>query len=424
MADEKTVSIEHLLLEYVQRLAKFLDGRRAVIIHLSRLRPNNRRDHHIRIAANTFETLVKQFDGHLFQLTNADIVFICKGASVAALDEAVMRVRYLFSEDPLANDFDDDGPGRFASWYDIARQYDDFLAAVRGLHEENTKRQKRLQAITGQAGGELGTKPPLNPKSLAELIDSIQRADLSNVLRRQAVCALAAEGPPKPVFREIYVSIADLAAAIMPRYDLAGDRWLFHYLTQTLDKRVLTMLKRNDDKTTSNAFSLNLNVSTLLSPIFLEFDASLRTGTRGAIVLELDKADIYSDLGAYLFARDFVKERGYRVCLDGVTELTLPFIDRERLGLDLVKIFWNPEMVGDARTERATAFRQSIERVGKARTILARCESESAIQFGQSLGVMLFQGRHIDRLLASADPDALRRMRTAGATAAPGAARM
>jgi len=141
-------------------------------------------------------------------------------------------------------------------------------------------------------------------------------------------------------------------------------------------------------------------------------------------VLELDKADIYSDLGAYLFARDFVKERGYRVCLDGVTELTLPFIDRERLGLDLVKIFWNPEMVGDGRAERAAAFRQSIERVGKARTILARCESESAIHLGQSLGVTLFQGRHIDRLLASADPDALRRMRIAGATAAPGAARM
>ena len=425
MVDDKTVSIEHLLLEYVQRLAKFVDGRRAVIIHLSRLRPNNRRDHHVRIAANTFETLVKQFDGHLFLLTNADVVFVCKGASVAALDEAVMRVRYLFSEDPLANDFDDNGPSRFASWYDVGRQYDEFLGVVRALHEEASKRQKRLQAITGQAG-ESGAKPPLNPKSLGELIDAIQRADLSNVLRRQAVCTLAADGPPKPIYREVYVSIADLAAAIMPRFDLAGDRWLFHHLTQTLDKRVLSMLKRNDDKTTETAFSLNLNVATLLSPVFLEFDASLRTGTRGAIVIELDKADIYSDLGAYLFARDFVKERGYRVCLDGVTDLTLPFIDRERLGLDLVKIFWSPEMAEEGRAERAAVFRQSLERVGKARTILARCESEGAVRFGQGLGVTLFQGRHIDRLLASNDPDALRRMRQAGAvtTAAPGAARM
>jgi hypothetical protein len=50
----------------------------------------------------------------------------------------------------------------------------------------------------------------------------------------------------------------------------------------------------------------------------------LIVATRGTVIFELQTIDIFSDLGAYIFARDFVKERGYRVCLDGVTDLTCP----------------------------------------------------------------------------------------------------
>src|SRR3546814_20280524 len=89
------------LRDYVQRLDRHRQGRRAVHIHLSRLKPQNRREHHIRIAANTFEDLVKQFEGHIFSLSNADLVFVCKGASPDQMDVAVTKLRYLFSEDTL-----------------------------------------------------------------------------------------------------------------------------------------------------------------------------------------------------------------------------------------------------------------------------------------------------------------------------------
>ncbi len=233
---------------------------------------------------------------------------------------------------------------------------------------------------------------------LGELVNAIAQADLSNMLRRQVVCTVEPGGPPKPLFHETYISIADLAVAVMPRYDLAADRWLFRYLTQTLDRRMLAMLRRGHERVTATAFSLNLNVATVLSPEFLEFDAGLRTGARGSIVIELDKTDIYSDIGAYLFARDFARERGYRICLDGATDLTLPFIDRERLGLDLVKMFWSSDMLEVGRSARADSLRDSIERVGRGRLILARCDSEAAVRFGLGLGIATFQGRFIDRL--------------------------
>lgn len=397
-AGDRSASIERLLLDYVERLGKFADGRRAVVIHLSRLRPGNRLSHHIRIAVNTFEALVKQFDGQIFLLGNADIVFVCKSATIAALDDAVMRVRYLFSEDPLASGTEEE-PGEFATWFDLGHQYESFLALARGLVEEEARRHKRHAAIA--ASGERGPqKPPLAPKMLGELVGAIAQADLSNMLRRQAVFTLEPGVPPKPLFHETYISIADLAVAVMPRYDLAADRWLFRYLTQTLDRRMLAMLRRGHERITATAFSLNLNVATLLSPEFLEFDSSLKTGARGSIVIELDKTDIYSDIGAYLFARDFARERGYRICLDGATDLTLPFIDRERLGLDLVKMFWSADMMEIGGSPRGDALRDSIERVGRTRLILARCDSEAAVRFGLTLGISSFQGRFIDRLPA------------------------
>lgn len=404
IADEKSASVEAQLLDYTRRLGRYPLGRRAIVIHLSRLRPDNRRTHHIRIAANTFEALVKQFDGRIFLLQNADIVFVCKDASIAVIDDAIMRLRYLFGDDPLAAELDESGPDRFATWYDIERDYQEFLAWVEEIYEQEVRHQKRLAAIAGGAPRE--ERQPMDPQSLAELVGSIQRADLSNVMRRQAICAIIGEESPKPVFREVYISIADLRDSLMPKRDIASDRWLFQHLTQHLDRRVLSLLRRNDDQAIAHSYSINLNISTLLSQEFLQFDQNLRAGARGTIIIELQKVDIFADLGAYVFARDYLKERGYRVCLDGVSSVTLSFIDREGLGLDFIKVFWTPDMADPMATQRTEAFRDAVERTGRSRLILARCDSEEAVRFGQSVGLRLFQGRHIDRLLSIAGPRA------------------
>ena len=258
----------------------------------------------------------------------------------------------------------------------------------------------------------------MDPVGLNELIGAIVRADLTNLLRRQSVCTIVAGEPPKPLFRELYVSIADLREAVMPKRDIASDRWLFQYLTQTLDKRVLALLRKSDESGLSHSFSLNLNISTLLSPEFQTFDTNLKAGARGSIVIEIEKVDVFADIGAYLFARDFTRERGYRLCLDGMTRLTLPFIDRAGLELDLVKLFWSPDMADSADSERQREFLAAIERVGKTRIILARCDTEQAVAFGQKVGLKLFQGRFIERMLSAANGPALTRNRLSAPQAA------
>jgi hypothetical protein len=395
-------SQEYLLLDYMQRLGRNIDGRMAVHIHLSRLRPQNRQDHHIRIAAATFEGMVQNYEGQIFTLSNSDLFFICKDAAIEDIDAAIMKVRYLFSEDPLSQGDDEEDLARFCTWYNVTTQHEDLLDLVKQMHRER-ERKNRLAVTQDRTDTRTRSgKKALDPEQLGKLESFLIRADLSNLMRRQPVCAITPTNPnPQPVFRELYISISDLQQTVLPEFDLASNLWLFQHLTQTLDSRMLSMLIRNDDTSIASSFSINLNVQTILSPPFLNFDSSLKAVARGTVVIELQAIDIFGEMGAYMFARDFMRERGYRICLDGLNHLTLQFIDRDRLGLDLLKLIWTPDMADDVSGTRATELKEHVDRCGRARIILSRCDSDEAVRFGQSLGITMYQGRYVDRLLAN-----------------------
>jgi EAL domain-containing protein (putative c-di-GMP-specific phosphodiesterase class I) len=395
-------SQEYLLLDYMQRLGRNVDGRMAVHIHLSRLRPQNRQDHHIRIAAATFEGMVQNYEGQIFTFSNSDLFLICKDAAIEDIDAAIMKVRYLFSEDPLSQGDDEEDLARFCTRYNVTTQHEELLDLVKQMHRER-ERKNRLAVTQDRADTRTRSgKKFLDPEQLGKLESFLLRADLSNLMRRQPVCAITPTNPnPQPVFRELYISISDLQQTVLPEFDLSSNLWLFQHLTQTLDSRMLSMLIRNDDTSIASSFSVNLNVQTILSPPFLNFDSSLKAVARGTVVIELQAIDIFGEMGAYMFARDFMRERGYRICLDGLNHLTLQFIDRDRLGLDLLKLIWTPDMADDVSGTRATELKEHVDRCGRARIILSRCDSDEAVRFGQSLGITMYQGRYVDRLLSN-----------------------
>ena len=91
-------SQENLFLDYVHRLERHKEGRRAVHLHLSGLRPFNRRSQHIRTAANSFETLIKEVMGQLFVLKGWDLVFMYKGETQPRGETAVRQVRQRVTE--------------------------------------------------------------------------------------------------------------------------------------------------------------------------------------------------------------------------------------------------------------------------------------------------------------------------------------
>jgi hypothetical protein len=397
---EQLPDYEELLVDYAERLRKHLPGRRAVHIHLSQLKPHNRREHHIRIAASSFNALVQRHEGQLFILKNCDLVVVLKNPRPADLDETLLRLRYLFSEDPLAHDNEGESEQPFCTWYDLEKEYEDFCGAAYELRRQSQV-QRRANAAAEQAAAlDSGTAiEPLDPTRLGRLEVSLASTDLATIVRRQAVCAITGPDRPRPVFNEIYVSIDELRRRLMPEVNLASDRWLFQRLTMALDRRLLKALPAIEANVPLST-SVNLNVATVLSEEFLAFDRELRARTPKSMVVEFQPIDVFADLGSYMFARDFARERGYKVCLDALTYLTFPIMHRDELGLDLQKIHWSADIVADAREERREALREAVRRAGPARVILCRCDDQTALDFGKSIGVSLFQGRHVDRLVA------------------------
>ena len=211
-------------------------------------------------------------------------------------------------------------------------QFEDLLRLVQSMVEEEKRREAEVRAqmdTRAQLKVKQQRGEPLTPEVLARVETALARADLSNLVRRQFICGITDKGAPEPLFSELFMSIKDLRETLVPGVNLTSNPWLFQHLTQTLDRRMLAMLGKTDSITMSGDISFNLNVSTLLSPEFLTFDDNLTAARRGAMVVELQKLDIFADLGAYLFAREFVQERGYRICIDGLTYETMPLIDRE-----------------------------------------------------------------------------------------------
>jgi hypothetical protein len=391
---------ERSLYETVDRLDKNPQGKVAIHVHLSKLQQHRRRDQYIRIAVDTFEAQLKPLGGQIFQLHNFDVVYLGTASDLLTLEAAINRLRLLFQEDPLAQ-FAAVGEdsGMFCTWYRLDKDYDAFLNLVRGVYR--AAEQSRTLLIQEQEIKETTTQlRSLEPDVLAKLEQAIAKADLANVIRSQTACTVLADQPMMPLFKEYFVNISDLQSYVTPGIELRSNRWLFQYLTGALDKRMLAYIMRERIVNSDTAFSLNLNVNTVLSPQFRKFDETIPNITRGRLVVEMQMIDVFADLGAFIFARDYLQERGYRVCLDGITHLTLRYVDRARLGVDLVKLYWTPEGVNTIEPNMLQHFKQLVTQTGQARTILCRCEDEFALEFGRSAGIMMFQGHYIERMYA------------------------
>jgi hypothetical protein len=416
--------VETQLLAFVRKLERNYYDWRVVHLHLSALKPRNRRDYQLRIAAREFDGLVRKFKSELFQVSNGDIFFIWHGGTYADVDPVVLRLRYLFSDDPLANANDtalvdnsellvsyDGGfpqalpafsdlvqPPKFCSWFELEREYEAFCLHLNEYLEG-------LAPSRSAAGST--RREPLDPARLARMETSLANMDLSGLIRRQPVCALLPRAAPQPLFAELYIAIRELAETILPGVDLTADTWLFQRLAESLDRRLLSCLVSQQLGLGQGAISVNLRLATLLSPEFLKFDHEYRRQTPAPVIIELQLIDIFAELGAYLFIREFVRDRGYLMCIDGLHYLHLPLIDRKRLGADLVKVIWSPDLLDGLDDARRQELKAAIKRAGVDRVILCRCDSADAIGWGQSVGIRLFQGHYIDSRLRASRPSAI-----------------
>jgi EAL domain-containing protein (putative c-di-GMP-specific phosphodiesterase class I) len=392
-------NVEEHLIEHARSLQNQTAGRAGLHLHLSKLNPSSRQSYHLRIALNMLTDSIKLYDGELYLLENSDVVFLCKGATTHQLEEIVHKVRYFFSGDPLFADSEDvpdvdDDP--FFDWYDLSVQSREFLGACEQLLTDKLQRQTQNWNANETRSENMA---PLDPGRLARLRDGLSHTDVSSFMRRQPVCQIVGDETPNALFYELYVRIVDLQRATLPDVDLLANRWLFLHLTEALDDRVLTLLTKYTDEYVSGAISVNFNLDTIFLPKFLTLANRLDPTTRKRIGLEFQLIDVITNLEGFRFARTFLKENGFIVTLDGVNHSVLPDLTGVDFGADLIKVNWDQRAFNGTPAQDKETILAAVDKLGAERLVFTHCSSQAVIEYGQSLGVSMFQGRYVDRIV-------------------------
>ena len=388
--------------DFISMLIESKSDVKAILIDVTALK----NPHSLSLIARALEDgvvdFVRSVDGRLFELLNKSVVIVFKNIYEDELNALLIRLQFTFNDEIVATRKNNLLETDFFKVYSTS----DELKALKykildssssappttssGFSSEKLKvpgilanvlnsNKKRMRALT--------------PDILDKMQQSLLRADFSSLIRRQAVCAVIGKSAPQMIFEEVYVSIPDLRDILLPDVDFTSNPWLFMSLTETLDKRVLAHVCRHDDGSLVSNFSMNLNVSTILSDEFLEFDESIPPQLRSTIVLELQLVDIFNDVKAFLLAKAFAQYRGYKICIDGITVDKLQYINRENLNSDLMKIIWHPAFLDIINEDKH--FRDYVNKAERAKMILCRVDDVKAIEIGNSIGINLYQGRYV-----------------------------
>lgn len=407
-SDYHMVRRDVLIFEHLKKAEK--EGRVLEALYLSvhMLQNQNLKAVNRQALLDTFTALSPMAEAATFSLHNDDLIVVFNKKCHDEVLSCLVKVRFLFHDDPLLKDAEDLEQIKFAQIFDLATQKDELRAKIRKVMQEPLPEQKkpsglpRTTPISVFNTSNKKVKRNLTPEMLAKVQKMLSVADFSSFIRRQAICAIIGKSVPQRVFEEVYVSIPDLREILLPDVDLTSNPWLFLSLSETLDKRVLETISRHDDGSLIGNFSVNINVSTILSDDFLAFDDNINVSMRSSIILELQLVDIFSDIKSFILAKTFAQARGYKVCIDGITVDKLKYLNRANLNCDLMKIIWHPSFMDVIHEDKH--FMDYVNKAERAKMILCRIDDPKAVEVGNSLGINLYQGRYVQRLLSQHAP--------------------
>lgn len=382
---------ERQLLDHLRRVESDPAGYYVIHLHLSDLKPSNRQPHFLRIAERSLEFLASNHEAAIFPIFNSDFVLLCHDVDVDDIDPVIYKVRALFSEDPLTSGAEGSMEDRFTTWYDLSSPAD--MSAFTVVAGELATEADEFAKGGGSAHG-IGT--PINAESLTAINEKLMGLDVGGIIRQQPAIYIGAGGSGGLLFREFTVYMAALQDRIAEGTNIFTSPWLFQFLTEGVDRRMLALMSKRDFGALKAPISLNLNISTVLGREFQRFNGVVN-GNTDKVVVELQLIDIFADINLYTQAREQLQAGGYRVVIDGVTPIALQFFDPADLRGDFVKINWGTEFLEGEGTEHLE-LSDIVDAVGRDRIILSRTDSEEAVKWALGLGVTRFQGRFVDTI--------------------------
>lgn len=212
--------------------------------------------------------------------------------------------------------------------------------------------------------------------------------------RIQAISRIDPDRPPRAVGREIYMSMADLQGQLLAGVNLGASRNMFRELTMRLDQIVLQSL--GESKLVQGQVSVNLNVSSLLTPEFERIASRLSERDSTELWVELDVTDVLGHLSQFKEARKIMKRHRVFTMADSINPDLVAAAEGTDLQLDGYKFVNAPE---DPNHDRIAEVLPSLRQAQRT-IVLSRVEHQSAVEAAQKLGIKFFQGFHIDDLLS------------------------
>ncbi|UEM05069.1 hypothetical protein JL101_006425 [Skermanella rosea] len=384
---EKPQYDDERLLKLLQSAKRELQGLRLIHLHLSLLQDKNYGDiHEIKRAVQAIADNSAYLQ--MFTLSNDDVLILYKGIKFSTITEACQKIeKMMLSRTRMT------GPNAYRenSLYSIMELSLNFVNVIRfieGLDKDGG----------GGDASKAATKEPISLEELAKIERQIGNFDLSPFMLNQPIVDIQAQEENRREYFEVYIAVKSLEDRLSPEFDLTANRWLFNYFTSSLDHAVLKSLNHGVDFIRGHKIGLNLNLSTIMSSAFVKFDERLTMELRGNIVLEINKADLVENIDTYKDVVEFANNRGYSICIDGITPMWVEHMDLEYMACDYAKMFWSNDLLdmGEAALENFSAKIRSQE---NCRFILGRCSTVTGLLFAQKHGINLVQGRMVDTIL-------------------------
>ena len=344
----------------------------------SKLKPKNRHPRFVRIVARMFDNMVAISDGTMFVFSNGDIAILGKNISEKLVDDATEKLRSGLLTDPIWINRDAE---KLVQIY----KPNDFDALMGQVNE----------MILGGADNTMPHDPmPIDAGQIEAIKNHIDTMELIDLVKHQSVIRFDNSNKFTKLFEEFFVAVKDLSSRFDRDIDLTANKWLFLYLTQTLDKKTMSSFAFSELHNNTAKVSINLNLSSLFTSEFDKFAELLKEKGQGLIV-EVHIIDILNNMQAYFDAKELLHRAGNEILLDAADIEMLQALNIKKFAPDYIKIFWH-SLLEDYET--GDNIKSLLAEIGCEKIILAKTINETALRWGVKHGIRSFQGPYIDNL--------------------------
>ena len=370
---------EKYLLETLERITKNRAEYKVLYVNISKLKPKNRHPKFVKIITRLFDDLVFVANGTMFVLENGDFAILGKNVTNKIVNDVLEKLRVGLMSDPV---WASSSSNEFIQVYE-SEDLDGFYRKIESMmNDENVVE-------------DIVHRYPVEAEQMDAIKEHLDMVNITDVVKHQGVIRLENASNYRRLFDEYFVAVKDLSQNFDRNIDLDGNKWLFLYLTQSLDKKTMSSFMVSDIKNRAGKISLNLNLSTINSADFINFEQYIKSlGQR--IIVEVQPIDVLNNMRLYFNVKEKLHKLGHEVLLDATSLEMLTSLNVAALEVDYIKLFWHDLM--DEYNKQIDEIVNLFETIGKNKIILAKCLNEKAVRWGIKNGIRAFQGPYIDML--------------------------